>query len=93
MEAYLILFGVLVVCVVVVWVAGRSTGRSKEKAAVQAAILETERKVHDAVDKARASPVRVDANWMRGSRAGTSPVDKSTGGASSTSEGGKVSDG
>lgn len=49
-------------------------GRSAERAKGLKRVLEAEREMKGAVDRARESPVRVDADWLKGTRARTPPA-------------------
>ena len=68
--------GALLLLVVALCWAAYRWGRSAERAKGLKLVLEAEREMKGAVDRARESPVRVDAEWLKGSRAGTPPVPK-----------------
>ena len=65
------LLGLLVLC----WACYR-WGRSAERAKALQGVLEAERRINRAVELARADPVRVDTDWLKGSQAGSPPTPK-----------------
>lgn len=70
----LVLVGIVLLLLAAYGWAMKRWGRSVERAKYLKMVLDTEREVKGAVDRARQTPVRVDADWLKGSRAETPPT-------------------
>ena len=67
--------GALLLLAAVCWASYR-WGWKAHEAKVLKTVLEAERRMGSAVAHARADPVRVDLDWLKGPRAGTPPKPK-----------------